>query len=105
MKTIIIKSTGNRSKLMKTISKLEKYIDHNINDACVRTILMDQDNYNTVVGELKDAVLLNDFDIFLIGVVPTEMSALDSLKSINRAHTFVCEDDEYDSAKNYVIML
>lgn len=105
MKTIIIKSTGDRSKLLKTVSKLEKYIDHNINNACVRTILMDSDNYNTVVGELKDATSLNDFDVFLIGVVSTEMTALDSIKNINRAHTFMCDDDEYDSAKNFVIML
>jgi hypothetical protein len=52
---------------------------------------------------MKDATALNDYDLFIVGVtVPLEVM---SLQNINKARTFVCELNEYDSAKNYVIMI
>lgn len=104
MKTIIVKSNGDREGLLKFISKLEKYTDFQIKDACIRTVYLGNDNFNTVAGEMKDAVNLNDYDLFLCGVVDEEVKNLDTLRTINRAHTFMCELSEYDSAKNYVIM-
>lgn len=105
MKTIIVKSNGDRKGLSKFISKLEKYTDYQIKDACVRTAYLGNDNFNTISGEMKDAVALNDFDLFICGVIEDEVKNLDSLKTINRGRTLICELSEYDSAKNYVIMI
>lgn len=105
MKTIIIRTTEEKPvKLNKVIAKLEKYTDRQIKDAVICTRYLSTDNFNTVYGELKDAVSLNDFDLFIIGVTHQTMD-ITSLQTVNRAHTLTITDDEIDSAKNYVIMI
>ena len=56
------------------------------------------------MGEMKDATSLDDYDLFIVGSVNPTLEIL-SLQSINRAHTLVCEDNDLDSAKNFVIMI
>jgi len=103
MKTIIVKSQGDVKELKKFIAKLEKYTDKVLPGAVICERYLDTTNYNTITGEMKDATLLNDYDLFIVGVtVPLEVM---SLQNINKARTFVCELNEYDSAKNYVIMI
>ena len=105
MKTIIIKTTEEKPiKLNKVISKLEKYTDRQIKDAVICSRYLSPDNFNTIYGELKDAVSLNDFDLFIIGVTQQTMDVT-SLQTVNRAHTLTITDDELDSAKNFVIMI
>lgn len=105
MKTIIIKTTeaDNTKKLRGVINKLEKYTDRQIKDAVVCTRYMSPENANTIWGELKDATSLNDFDLFIIGVMHPYMDVA-NYQTVNRAHTLTITDDEYDSAKNFVIM-
>lgn len=105
MKTIIVKTRGDQHELNTFIQKLAKYADRNIKDAVVCTRLLSADNYNTIVGEVKDAVALDDFDLFIIGVVNESMQDLTSIQTLNKAHTLICNVGEMDSAKNYVIML
>lgn len=104
MKTIIIKNVDDRATLTKFIKKLEKYTDRQIKDAVICTRYLDADNYNTIMGELKDATSLNDYDLFIVGLVNPSMETL-SLQAINKAHTLVCTTGEYDSAKNFIIMI
>ena len=105
MKTIIVKSTdGDRPTLTKFIKKLEKYTDRQIQNAVICTRYLDTDNYNTTMGELKDATSLDDYDLFIVGSVNPSLDVL-SLQTINRARTLVCEDNDLDSAKNFVIMI
>ena len=105
MKTIIVKATSqDREKLITFIKKLEKYTDRQIKDAVICTRYLNTDNYNTVIGELKDATGLDDYDLFIVGSVNPSLDVL-SLQTINRAHTLVCEDNDLDSAKNFVIMI
>ncbi len=105
MKTIIIKATTNKLEKINTfVHKLEKYADKQIKNAVICTRYLNTDNYNTITGELKDAVSLNDYDLFIVASVNPSLETL-SLQSINRAHTLVCNDNELDSAKNYVIMI
>jgi len=103
MKTIIIKSNGDRKALNNFMQKLENYIPYAIEDAVICSRYLAQENFNTIHGELKDATLLKDFDVFIIGVVPADME-LGTIPNINRANTLVCEVDEYNSAKNYIVM-
>ena len=105
MKTIIVKATTqDREKLTTFIKKLEKYADRQIKDAVIYTRYLNTDNYNTVMGEMKDATSLDDYDLFIVGSVNPSLEVL-SLQTINRAHTLVCEDNDLDSAKNFVIMI
>ena len=105
MKTIIVKATTqDTEKLFTFIKKLEKYADHQIKDAVICTRYLNTDNYNTTMGEMKDATSLDDYDLFIVGSVNPSLEVL-SLQTINRAHTLVCEDNDLDSAKNFVIML
>ena len=105
MKTIIVRSTTeNQEKLNTFVQKLEKYTDRQIKDAVICTRYLSPDNYNTVIGELKDAVNLNDYDLFIIASVKPTLEVM-TLQNINRAHTLVCTDNELDSAKNFVIMI
>lgn len=105
MKTIIVKATSQSTeKLFTFIKKLEKYTDRQIKNAVICTRYLNTENYNTIVGELKDATNLDDFDLFIIGSVNPTLDVL-SLQTINRAHTLVCEDNDIDSAKNFVIMI
>ena len=105
MKTIIVKATSqDREKLITFIKKLEKYTDHQIKDAVICTRYLNTDNYNTVIGELKDATSLDDYDLIIVGSVNPSLDVL-SLQTINRARTLVCEDNDLDSAKNFVIMI
>ena len=105
MKTIIVKATTEKQDKINTfVHKLEKYTDRQIKDAVICTRYLNTDNYNTITGELKDAINLNDYDLFIIASVNPSLETL-SLQSINRAHTLVCNDNELDSAKNFVIMI
>lgn len=105
MKTIIVKATTqDREKISRFIRRLEKYTDKQIENAVICTRYLNTDNYNTIMGELKDATSLDDFDLFIIGSVNPSLEVL-SLQTINRAHTLVCEDNDLDSAKNFVIMI
>lgn len=105
MKTIIVKATTTQlEKINAFVHKLEKYTDKQIKDAVICTRYLNTDNYNTITGELKDAVSLNDYDLFIVASVNPSLETL-SLQSINRAHTLVCNDNELDSAKNFVIMI
>lgn len=105
MKTIIVKSTStDQDKLHKFIRRIEKYTDKQIENAVICTRYLNTENYNTITGELKDAVNLNDYDLFIIGSVNPTLETL-SLQGINRAHTLVCNDTELDSAKNFIIMI
>ena len=105
MKTIIVRATSDdQTKLFNFVQKLEKYTDKQIKDAVICTRYLNTDNYNTITGELKDATSLNDYDLFIVGSVNPTLETL-SLQSINRAHTLVCNDNELDSAKNFVIMI
>jgi len=105
MKTIIVKTTSNnQSKLNDFVEKIERYTDRQIKDAVICTRYLNTDNYNTIIGELKDAVSLNDYDLFIVASVNHAIETL-SLQSINRAHTLVCTDEELDSAKNFIIMI
>lgn len=107
MKTIIIKNsdeTVSKSKLNNVITRLEKYTDRQIKDAVICTRYLSRENYNTVYGELKDATALNDFDLFIVGVMQPDLD-ITTLQTVNRAHTLTITDDDIDSAKNYVIMI
>ena len=105
MKTIIVKATSqDREKLITFIKKLEKYTDRQIKDAVICTRYLNTDNYNTVIGELKDATSLDDYDLFIVGSVNPTLDVT-SLQAVNKAHTLVCTTNEYDSAKNFVIMI
>ncbi len=105
MKTIIVKATTqDKEKLTTFIKKLEKYTDYQIKDAVICTRYLNTDNYNTIIGELKDATSLDDYDLFIVGSINPTIEVL-SLQSINRAHTLVCEDNDLDSAKNFIIMI
>jgi hypothetical protein len=107
MKTIIIKNsdeTVSKSKLNNVIARLEKYTDRQIKDAVICTRYLSRENYNTVYGELKDATALNDFDLFIVGVMQPDLN-ITTLQTVNRAHTLTITDDDIDSAKNYVIMI
>ncbi len=105
MKTIIVKATTqDREKITAFIKKLEKYADRQIKDAVICTRYLNTDNYNTITGELKDATNLDDYDLFIVGSVNPTLEVL-SLQTINRAHTLVCEDNDLDSAKNFIIMI
>ena len=105
MKTIIVKSTdGDRPTLTKFIKKLEKYTDRQIQNAVICTRYLDTDNYNTTMGELKDATSLDDYDLFIVGCVNPVLETL-SMQAFNKAHTLVCNTNEYDSAKNFIIMI
>jgi len=105
MKTIIVKATTqDREKISRFIRRLEKYTDKQIENAVICTRYLNTDNYNTIMGELKDATNLDDFDLFIVGSVNPSLEVL-SLQTINRAHTLVCEDTDLDSAKNFVIMI
>ena len=69
MKTIIVKATSqDREKIITFIKKLEKYTDRQIKDAVICTRYLNTDNYNTVIGELKDATSLDDYDLFIVDV-------------------------------------
>ena len=105
MKTIIVKATTqDREKFNTFIKKLEKYADKQFKDAVICTRYLNTDNYYTIMGELKDATSLDDYDLFIVGSVNPSLEVL-SLQTINRAHTLVCEDNDLDSAKNFVIMI
>lgn len=105
MKTIIVKATSHDTeKLFTFIKKLEKYTDRQINDAVICTRYLNTDNYNTIMGEMKDATSLDDYDLFIVGSVNPTLEVL-SLQNINRAHTLVCMDNDLDSAKNFIIMI
>lgn len=104
MKTIIVKATEDSKKLNTFIKKIEKYTDRQITNAVICTRYLNTDNYNTVAGELKDAVNLDDFDLFLVACTNSDLDTT-SLQSINRSHTLVCTDNEIDSAKNFIIMI
>lgn len=105
MKTIIVRATSDdQTKLNTFVQKLEKYTDRQIKDAVICTKYLNTDNYNTIFGELKDAVALNDYDLFIVASVNPTLSVM-TLENINRAHTLSCTDDELDSAKNFIIMI
>lgn len=104
MKTIIVKSTGDMGELVNFVNKLEKYIDKQIEDAVVCTRYMGPDNYNGICGEIRDAVSINDFDVFIVGVTVPSME-VSSVQALNRAHTLVCDVNDISSAKNYIIMI
>lgn len=105
MKTIIVKATTqDREKISRFIRRLEKYADKQIENAVICTRYLNTDNYNTIMGELKDATSLDDYDLFIVGSVNPSLEVL-SLQTINRAHTLVCDDNDLDSAKNFVIMI
>lgn len=105
MKTIIIKSNSSpRKELSAFIKRLEKYIDRTVENAVICTRFIDADNYYTIHGEVKDAVTIDDFDIFIIGVCHPTMD-MTSVQNLNKAHTLICDIDDFDSAKNFVIML
>lgn len=105
MKTIIVKSISeNKEELHNFVQKLEKYTDRQIQDAVICTRYLDTDNYNTIMGELKDATSLNDYDLFIVACVNPTLETL-SLQAVNKAHTHVCTTADYDSAKNYIIMI
>lgn len=104
MKTIIVKSQNTTHELTRFVQKLEKYTDRQIKDAVICTRYLSNENYNTIAGELKDAVNLDDYDLFIVALVNPELDVT-SLQTINRAHTLVCTSDDIDSAKNYVIMI
>ena len=105
MKTIFVKTNDNRAELTKFIHRLEKHADKVLNNPVICERYLDTDNYNTIMGELKDAVAIDDFDIFIIGVDSKEITTLNVLENINRAHTLTCEVDDFNSAKNFIVML
>lgn len=105
MKTIIVTAiTNDRPEMTKFIKKLEKYASCQIESAVICTRYFDTDNYNTIIGEMKDATNLNDYDLFIVGSVNPNLDVT-SLQTVNKAHTLVCTTSEYDSAKNFVIMI
>lgn len=104
MKTIIVKTIDDLQKLNVFVKKIEKYTDKQIKNAVICTRYLDNDNYNTITGELKDATNLDDYDLFLVACVNPVMDTT-ALQSINRSHTLVCNVNEYDSAKNFIIMI
>lgn len=104
MKTIIVNAIDNTvQELSEFMSKLEKYTDSQFENAVIRSVYLGNDNINTVYGELKDAVKLNDFDLFIIGLTE-EIPNIDIFKTINRGHTHICDISNYDAAKNFIIM-
>lgn len=105
MKTIIVKLNGDEKvDLTNFVNKLEKYIDKQVNEAVICTRYLGADNYNTIYGELKDAVSINDFDFFIIGVL-SSVTDVTGLQALNKAHTLVCDTLDLSSAKNFVIMI
>lgn len=107
MKTIIVNSKGNVKGLSEFIETLESFAERNVSkDIVICERFMDETNYNTICGELKDAVNIDDYDVFVIGVRSEHMSGFDTLQSLNRSHTFICEvnDNELESAKNFLLM-
>ena len=107
MKTIIVNSKGNETKLANFIETLENFAERKITkDIVICERYMNETNYNTICGELKDAVSLDDFDIFIIGVKSKQITSFDTLQAMNKAHTFICEinNEELESAKNFLLM-
>ena len=102
MKTIIVKS-NNSSELNDFIKNLEHYADRTIKQAVVCTRYLSDDNKNTLIGELKDAQSLDDFDLFIIGTAFDD-DAIAPYKAVNKASTFVCGATEIDCAKNFIVM-
>jgi len=106
MKTIIVKTLGDTHQLNDTVRRIEKCADKNIKDAVVCTRFLSKENFNTIYGEVKDAVALDDYDVFIVAVTTTdETFDTTQIQSLNKAHTLTCMANEMDSAKNYVIMI
>jgi len=104
MKTIIIKATEETNKtLYDVVHKLEKFTDKQIENAVICTRYCDDTNYSIVCAEMKEATKINDFDLFIVGV-KFGYYDLDALKLANKVRTLTIDDDDYDSAKNYVLM-
>lgn len=105
MKTIIVKTvTGNRSDLTKFIEKLEKHADKMIPDCTICTRYLSADNINTTIGEIKDAVAIDDFHLFIIGVNDSNLDVSGVIQP-NKARTFQCDNNELEKAKNFVVMI
>lgn len=103
MKTIIIQAEHKDKKLLSFISRLENFIDKTIQGAVVSQKFMSDENYNTILGEYKDATALDDFDVFIIAAVNNVN--IDVFNTKNKPNLLICGVDSLEAAKNFIVTL
>lgn len=54
-------------------------------------------------GEVKDAMAINDFDIFIIACMDANIDT-EEIRQVNVTKTMTCNTNDMESAKNFVCM-